>query len=96
VGDGDGTLSSPSTRAQAVARSGTLFQVDEYPDRRLVRRALDEPDAGRERAIVSEVDLVESVAERAAVVHTVGVERPVAQASRRMRRMVAKANANAT
>ena len=47
----------------------------EHPGRWLVRQVLDDPDAGREWAIVCEVDLVESAAEGVAVVHTVGVER---------------------
>ena len=45
----------------------------ERPGRWLFRQVRDDPDAGREWAIVCEVDLVES--EGVTVVHTVGPDR---------------------
>jgi hypothetical protein len=57
------------------ARSATLFQVEEHPDRWLVRQVLDDPDAGHDWAIRFEVDLAASDAEGAPVVHTLAVER---------------------
>ncbi|MGH9066747.1 MAG: DEAD/DEAH box helicase [Acidimicrobiales bacterium] len=59
----------------AEARSGARFQVEEGPERWLVRQVLDDPAGWREWALVLEVDLAASDAAGAPVVRPLGVER---------------------